>query len=298
MSDVHLIERFLEMLSGEKGLARNSLLAYRSDLEAASLFLTRNLVNADVVALQRLASSWQDLAKTTVSRKSASLRGFFQFLEEEGHRADNPAACLPRLGAAKNLPKTLSHADVAKLFAVLEEKITQESPQPNVFRLLAALELLYGSGLRVSELLTLDIYAIVSDRVFAILKGKGGIERMVPVSDKARAAVAAWLVHRKKGGSWLFPSGKTHLSRVRLFQEIKALAVQAGVPPERVSPHVFRHAFATHLLEGGADLRALQMMLGHADIATTEIYTHVETSRLQKLVQSKHPLVDLVPVSS
>ena len=157
---------------------------------------------------------------------------------------------------------------------------------------LALVELLYGSGLRATELVSLDIRAIVADRPFAILRGKGGKERLVPVSDRARKAVSRWIEVRPTGSTWLFPSGKSHLSRVRLFQMIKELARDAGIPPERVSPHVLRHAFATHLLEGGADLRALQTMLGHADIATTEIYTHVDSRRLVELVERAHPLVD------
>jgi integrase/recombinase XerD len=135
--------------------------------------------------------------------------------------------------------------------------------------------------------------AVAPDRPFLILKGKGGRERLVPISDRARAAVAEWRAHVASGRPWLFPSGKGHLSRIRLYQLLKALAAEAGIPPERVSPHVLRHAFATHLLEGGADLRALQSMLGHADIATTEIYTHVDSRRLVELVNTRHPLVDL-----
>jgi integrase/recombinase XerD len=155
-------------------------------------------------------------------------------------------------------------------------------------------ELLYGSGLRATELVSLPRNAIQPDRPYMILKGKGGRERLAPISDRARAAVAAWRAHVASDRAWLFPSGKKHLSRVRLHQLIKALAAEAGVPPDRVSPHVLRHAFATHLLEGGADLRALQAMLGHADIATTEIYTHVDSKRLVELVNTRHPLVDEV----
>jgi integrase/recombinase XerD len=157
------------------------------------------------------------------------------------------------------------------------------------------MELLYGSGLRATELVSLDIRAFAADRPWLILKGKGGKERLVPLSDAARAAVSAWLKVRPQGTWWLFPSRKAHLSRIRLYQIVRDLAVRAGIPPERVSPHVLRHAFASHLLEGGADLRALQMMLGHADIATTEIYTHVSTKRLVDLVNQTHPLVDALP---
>jgi integrase/recombinase XerD len=153
-------------------------------------------------------------------------------------------------------------------------------------------ELLYGSGLRATELVSLARNAIAPDRPYLILRGKGGRERLVPISDRARAAVAAWRNYVAADRLWLFPSGKSHVSRVRLYQLLKGLAVEAGVPPERVSPHVLRHAFATHLLEGGADLRALQSMLGHADIATTEIYTHIDSARLVTLVNERHPLAD------
>ena len=219
-----------------------------------------------------MAEHWQPLARATVARKSASLRGFYAFLVDEGVRGDDPSHALPKLGASRGLPKTLSHTEIGQMFAVLGARLALQPPQPNAFRLAALVELLYGSGLRATELVSLDVRAIAPDRPFAILSGKGDKERMVPVSDQARAAVAAWLPHRRVGSKWLFPSGKNHLSRIRLYQEIKLLAAAAGLNPDKVSPHVFRHAFATHLLEGGADLRAVQTMLGHADIATTEIY--------------------------
>ncbi len=173
-----------------------------------------------------------------------------------------------------------------------------EHPSLQDMRLSAMIELLYGSGLRATELVSLPRRALASDRPFLILRGKGGKERMVPISDRARAAVATWSAFVPNDALWLIPSGKSHLSRIRLYQMVKALAAAAGISPDRVSPHVLRHAFATHLLEGGADLRALQTMLGHADIGTTQIYTHVESSRLVALVNSRHPLVDLKPRSS
>jgi integrase/recombinase XerD len=190
------------------------------------------------------------------------------------------------------LPKTLSHDDIALLFTELERRSTQPTPKSADLRLRALLEILYGSGLRATEAVSLDVRSIAPDRPFVILKGKGDKERLVPVSERARAAVTQWLVVRPAGSNWLFPSGRSHLSRVRLFQLLKELAGQAGLQPERISPHVLRHAFATHLLEGGADLRALQMLLGHADIATTEIYTHIDSRRLVELVNARHPLVD------
>ena len=292
-TDHVLIDRFLEMLGAESGAARNTLAAYRSDLHLASAALSGKLADADAVGLQTLSAGWAELSRATVARKSAALRRFFAFLADEGHRADDPGPALPRPGAGRALPKTLSHADVDRLFAALAERLARIPVAPLDLRLTALVELLYGSGLRASELVSLPRQAIHPDRPFLIIKGKGRRERLVPLSDRARAAVAAWRAHVAADALWLFPSGKSYLSRIRLYQLIKALAAEAGVPPDRVSPHVLRHAFATHLLEGGADLRALQTLLGHADIATTEIYTHVDSRRLVELVNTRHPLVDL-----
>jgi integrase/recombinase XerD len=294
LDDRALIERFLEMLAAEAGAAKNTLAAYASDLRLASDALGGALAAATPAALARLGDGWADLSRSTVARKSAALRRFFAFLADEGHRSDDPGAALPRPGARRALPKVLSHRDVDRLFAAIAERQARDPPDPNDLRLAALVELLYGSGLRATELVSLPRNAIQPDRPYMILKGKGGRERLAPISDRARAAVAAWRAHVASDRAWLFPSGKKHLSRVRLHQLIKALAAEAGVPPDRVSPHVLRHAFATHLLEGGADLRALQAMLGHADIATTEIYTHVDSKRLVELVNTRHPLVDEV----
>jgi len=291
--DRALIDRFLEMLAAEAGAAANTIAAYRSDLALASAALDHRLAEADAASLQTLAEGWQPLARATVARKSAALRRFYAFLADEGLRRDDPGAALPRPGAARPLPKVLSHADVDRLFAAITERLAQTPVAPADLRLSALIELLYGSGLRASELVGLPRNAIAPDRPYLILKGKGGRERLVPISDRARAAVAAWRGLVDPARAWLFPSGKGHLSRIRLFQLVKALAAEAGVPPDRVSPHVLRHAFATHLLAGGADLRALQSMLGHADIATTEIYTHVDASRLVELVNTRHPLIDV-----
>ena len=292
--DRHLIARFLEMMVAESGAARNTLLAYGSDLEAASLLLEGRLASAGIADLVRLSGNWETLAKSSLARKAAALRRFYGFLVDDGLRADDPSHALPRPGASRGLPKLVSRDDMERLFRVIAAKLADEPANLAALRLSALVELLYGSGLRATELVSLDLRAINPDRPFAILKGKGGKERMVPVSDRARAAVGLWLTVRPAGSLWLFPSGKCFLSRVRLFQMLKALAAEAGIPPERVSPHVLRHAFATHLLEGGADLRALQSMLGHADIATTEIYTHVDSKRLVELVNKAHPLVDAV----
>jgi integrase/recombinase XerD len=301
--DQGLIDRFLEMMAAEAGAAPNSLAAYKSDLVASSRVLNGNLAAADIASLQTLTAQWQDLARASVARKSSALRRFFGFLADEGLRIDDPSHALPRPGAARRLPKILSHGDVDKLFAELARRLVATPVRPGPaksgdIRLLALMELLYGSGLRATEVVGLDVRAVTSDRPFAIVRGKGGKERMVPVSDRARAAVAAWKAHRPAGSQWLFPSGKSFLSRVRLFQLVKELAAASGLDPTKISPHVLRHAFATHLLEGGADLRALQSMLGHADIATTEIYTHVDRRHLIELVTKNHPLVDVAPRGS
>ena len=291
-SDRDLIERFLEMMAAQAGAARNTIAAYRSDLLLASEALEGGLSTADDARLAGLGEGWASLSKATVARKAAALRRFFAFLAEEGLRADDPGMALPKPGARRALPKTLSHADVDRLFAVVAERVARAVPLAADLRNAALLELLYGSGLRASELVSLPRNAIHPDRPFLILAGKGGKERLVPISDRARAAVAVWRGHVAADRAHLFPSGKGHLSRIRLYQIIRALGADAGIPPDRISPHVLRHAFATHLLEGGADLRAVQAMLGHADIATTEIYTHVEQRRLHELVTTRHPLSD------
>ena len=289
-ADRDLIERFLEMLRAEAGAAANTVAAYGTDLRLASETLGGDLAHAGREEIERLAGGWSELARSTVARKSAALRRFFAFLAEEGHRADDPGSALPRPGSARRLPKILSTGDVDAMFAAIVERQARVPPDPLDLRLAALIELLYGSGLRATELVSLPRNAIHPDRPFLILKGKGGRERLVPISDRARAAVALWRGQVPPDSPWLFPSGKKHLTRVRLYQIVRALAGIAGIPPERVSPHVLRHAFATHLLEGGADLRALQALLGHADIATTEIYTHVDSRRLVALVNERHPL--------
>ncbi|MET0308953.1 MAG: tyrosine-type recombinase/integrase [Sphingomonas sp.] len=282
------------MMQAEAGAAANTIAAYATDLRIASETLEGRLGAAGAADLEQLGGEWQALARSTVARKSAALRRFFAFLADEGLRADDPGGALPRPGTARALPKVLSIEDVDRLFAAIAEREARVPPDPRDLRLLALVELLYGSGLRATELVSLPRNAIHPDRPYLILKGKGGRERLVPISDRARAAVAAWREHVASDRAWLFPSGKGHLSRVRLYQLIRALAAAAGIPPDRVSPHVLRHAFATHLLEGGADLRALQAMLGHADIATTEIYTHVDSKRLVDLVNSRHPLGEML----
>jgi integrase/recombinase XerD len=289
--DRRLIGAFLEMMAAEAGAARNTLLAYERDLRGASELLAGHLSNASQDDLRRVAGEWMPLARATVARKAAALRRFFAFLHDEKLRADDPSAALPRPAATRPLPKILDHRAVDALFAELDRRRVEE-PGTAALRLTALIELLYGSGLRATELVSLPRHAVRADQPFLILKGKGGKERLVPISDRARAAVAEWAALVPRDSLWLFPSGKAHLSRVRLYQLVRELAAASGIPPERVSPHVLRHAFATHLLEGGADLRALQLLLGHADIATTQIYTHVDSRRLVELVNSRHPLVD------
>jgi integrase/recombinase XerD len=290
--DRALIERFLEMMAAEAGAARNTLAAYGRDLAGASESLGGKLGSADAAMLRRLGEEWLPLARSSVARKSSALRRFFAFLAEEGLRPDDPSDALPRPGAARALPRTLDHGDVDRLFAEIERRLSIDRSPPNL-RLAALVELLYGSGLRATELVSLPRHLVRRDQPYLILRGKGGRERLVPVSERARAAVAEYAAILPQNTPYLFPSGKTgHISRVRLFQLLRGLAVEAGISPERVSPHVLRHAFATHLLEGGADLRALQTMLGHADIATTQIYTHVDSRRLVELVNQRHPLAD------
>lgn len=290
-TDAPLIARFLEMMAAEAGAARNTLLAYRRDLEAASTLLNGELSGADRQALERLGREWAHLSAATVARKSAALRRFFGFLHQEGHRRDDPSGALARPNLVRPLPRVLGHADVLAMFAAAERAV--EAARPHARRTLALLELLYGSGLRATELVSLPRAAVRAHEPFLILAGKGGRERLVPISARAADAVQRWREEVPPDARWLFPSRATHLSRVRLFQIMRALAADAGLAPERVSPHVLRHAFATHLLEGGADLRTLQALLGHADIATTQIYTHVDAQRLVDLVNSRHPLSDV-----
>jgi len=295
MTDREAIRQFLEMLAAEGGAAKNTILAYGADLRGASELLEGGLAGADAAALQRLGAAWMTLNRASVARKSSVLRRFFGFLEEERIRSDDPSDALPRPVTQRALPKILSHDDVARIFEALETRRRERAGDALTLRLIALIELLYGSGLRATELVSLPRHAMRSDQPFLILRGKGGRERLVPISDRARAAVAAWSAHPNgpRGDQpWLFPSGHGFLSRVRLFQMVRELAGEAGIPPSRVSPHVLRHAFATHLLEGGADLRALQTMLGHADIGTTQIYTHVNSAHLVELVNARHPLMD------
>lgn len=281
------IDAFLDMMAAERGASANTLAAYRRDLEGAE-DLAGDLAQADRDAIARLTNRWAELAPATVARKSSALRQFFGFALDEGWRGDDPSGALPRPAARRPLPKVLSHQDIDLLFARAE--LEADSGKPAAIRQLALLELLYGSGLRATELVSLPLSAVPRDAPLLTVMGKGGQARMVPVGERAAQALQNWLAVRNDASRHLFPSRGKHLTRIRLYQILKALALRAGLNPDCVSPHVLRHAFATHLLEGGADLRVLQTLLGHADIATTQIYTHVDAARLVALVNSRHPL--------
>ena len=283
-------EAFLAMLAAERGAALNTLAAYRRDLAGAEEALG-DLAQASRDAVASLGGEWASLAPSSVARKASALRQFFGFAVDEGWRRDDPSGALPAPRTRRPLPKVLSHDHIAALFARAEQEAAGDDPK--AVRLLTLIELLYGSGLRATELVALPISAVPRDAPFLTITGKGGATRLVPVGARALEALARWSKLRPIAPTsrFLFPSkAGQHLSRVRLFQLIKALAGRAGLDPAGISPHVLRHAFATHLLEGGADLRVLQTLLGHADIATTQIYTHVDSARLVALVNSRHPL--------
>lgn len=277
------------MLAAERGAAANTIAAYRRDLEGAEE-IVGDVAAASAEDLGKLGAAWSDLSPSSLARKCSALRQFYAFLQDEGWRKDDPSPALPRPRARRPLPKLLGHAEVDALFALAEAEAAGDKPE--AVRMLALLELLYGSGLRATELMSLPVTSVPRDAPFLHVTGKGGQQRLVPVSGRAKDALARWLPLRGEGGKHLFPSrGKSgHLTRIRLYQMLKDLAVRAGLSPEKVSPHVLRHAFATHLLEGGADLRVLQTLLGHADISTTQIYTHVDAARLVALVNARHPL--------
>lgn len=287
LDDRALVDRFLDMMAAEAGCSRHTLTAYRNDLERTAEDIG-GLGEASKQDISRLGGLWSSLAPSTVARRSAALRRFYAFLVEDGLRADDPTSDLPRPRLERPLPRILEITEVNRMFEAAEDRAA--SGDPTAVRNLALLELLYGSGLRASELVSLPRGAVRDGQPFLMVRGKGSKDRLVPISSRATEAVGKWIEVSPGGSIWLFPSGKSHLSRVRLFQIIRAMAADAGIPPERVSPHVLRHAFATHLLSGGADLRVLQSLLGHADIATTQIYTHVDSARLVELVNSRHPL--------
>lgn len=293
------IDSFLEMLSAERGLAKNSLLAYQTDLAEFSGFMTGHgeaPENISVEALRKYVQGLHDagLKPATAARRLSALRQFFKFLVQENIRKDDPAALLDAPKRARPLPKLLSEGEVDLLLK--EARSLRDDPGESA-RLTALLEVLYATGLRVSELVGLRWPPFGDDPRFLVIRGKGGKERLVPLSEPARIAIEEYVGWRgdfmtSKTSPWLFPSrGEAgHLTRQRFGQLLKDLAIAAGIMPSKVSPHVLRHAFASHLLAHGADLRAVQKMLGHADISTTQIYTHVLEARKQALVRQHHPL--------
>jgi integrase/recombinase XerD len=285
--DQALVDRFLDMMAAEAGASRHTLMAYRNDLERATESFG-SLGSATTDDLSRLGAAWSTLSPSTVARRAAALRRFFGFLVDDGLREDDPSAALPRPRLERPLPRILDEAEIQRMFQAAEDRAA--SGESAAVRNLALLELLYGSGLRATELVSLPRGSVRAGQPFLMVRGKGSKERLVPISTRADAAVHCWLNHVPGDALWLFPSAKKHLSRVRLFQIVRAMAGDAGISADRVSPHVLRHAFATHLLSGGADLRVLQSLLGHADIATTQIYTHVDSARLVELVNARHPL--------
>jgi integrase/recombinase XerD len=297
-ADERLVETFVEMLSAERGAAANTLESYQRDLGDCAQFLAARgtdlaRAGADHLRAYLAALAAAGRSPRTAARRLSAIRQFYRFLFTEGRRGDDPAAGLDAPRRGRSLPKVLAEAEVERL---LETARRRQSPEG--LRLLALLELLYATGLRVSELVCLPLDAVARDPQVLIVRGKGARERLVPLSAPARTATAAFLEVRAKflaGGResrWLFPSrgASGHLTRHRVGQLLKDLAREAGLDPARVSPHVLRHAFASHLLDHGADLRSVQKMLGHADISTTQIYTHVLDERLKALVRDHHPL--------
>lgn len=291
-----LIESFLDMMSAERGASRNTLAAYRRDLlDLAAAIDLRSATREQMKHyLETLSAS--GMAPSSQARRLSAYRQFFAFLYSENIRPDDPTNAIDAPRRSRPLPKILSAEDVGKLLDAATEDAAESTEGR---RLLAMLEVLYAAGLRVSELVALPLAAAKSRDGFILVRGKGNKERLAPLNAYARAAIAAWLEVRDeflpkgaKTSKFLFPSrgADGHITRRRCHQLLKALAIKAGIDPEKLSPHVLRHAFATHLVEGGADLRSVQTMLGHADIATTQIYTHVAKDRLQSVVESAHPL--------
>ena len=302
------VELFLEAQAAERGAALNSLLAYRRDLDAYGAHLAAR--GADIETATRstiegflIACEAEGLAATTRARRLSAIRGLYRFAHDEGLRDDDPSIRVTGPAKPKRLPRTMSTGDVDALLAAAE---TFGRTAVERIRDRCLLQLLYATGMRVSELVSLPAAAARGDPRMLLVRGKGGRERMVPLSPPARGALAAWLALRDaeaararaaKGTAeprHLFPSrGRAgHSTRVWFHARLKGIAAHAGLDPAGISPHVLRHAFATHLLSGGADLRAIQVLLGHADIATTEIYTHVLETRLRELVLTRHPLAE------
>lgn len=301
--DSRLIGCFLEMMSAERGAAKNTLEAYARDLSDYATFLTSagvalKAARAEHVRAYLAALDARGLTRATAARRLSAVRQFHRFLEGEGLGSANPTRIIDSPRPGRPLPKVMTIEAVDRL---LDAAARLAAAGDGKARLKAArahclIELLYATGLRVSELIGLTVHAVMSDDRVLMVKGKGGRERIVPISPAASAAIGRYLGCLKpRSGSkmhWLFPShgGAGHLTRQHVAVELKALARQAGIDPARLSPHVLRHAFASHLVERGADLRAVQQMLGHADISTTQIYTHVQAERLKSVVEAHHPL--------
>jgi integrase/recombinase XerD len=298
----HLIEAFLDMMSAERGAGHNTLSAYRRDLVDFAGAADPAKASRDQVRAFLNGLSTSGMAASTQARKLSALRQFYGFLYAEGFRTDDPTQTIEAPRASRPLPKILSAKD---LDAMLQTAAQDQTPEG--LRLTLILEMLYGGGLRVSELAGMPLAAVRTKENFIRVTGKGNKERLSPLSPAARTALDAYLAVREefvpktdKNNRYLFASRGEggHLTRRRFHQLLKAVALKAGIDPAKVSPHVLRHAFATHLVEGGADLRSVQTLLGHADIATTQIYTHVARDHLSRMVSAAHPLGKAKPVKS
>lgn len=304
MNSAARIEAFLEMMSAERGAAENTLSSYRRDLEDASEAIGGGLAGAAAADIRAYLDdiAARGFAPTSQARKLSAIRQFFKFLYAEGLRGDDPTGTLDSPKKGRPLPKTMTEAETGRLVDRAAEEAGGAAPDGDrlaALRLHALVEVLYATGLRVSELVGLPVTVALRDDRFFMVRGKGDKERMVPLSAKARAAMRAWLAARAEGPAYadspfLFPasSDSGHLSRQVFARDLKGLAARAGIASTKISPHVLRHAFASHLLQNGADLRAVQQLLGHADISTTQIYTHVLEERLVRLVNDHHPLAD------
>jgi integrase/recombinase XerD len=297
-----LIVLFLEMLAAERGASANTLAAYERDLGDLAAHLKSHGRTIDHATTEDLRGYLAALAErgfkaSSVARRLSALRQLFKFLYAEGHRGDDPAAILEGPKRGHTLPKVLSVQEVERLLDAARRGMMDESSSQRLraARMACLLETLYATGLRVSELVALPATAARSKQAMLVIRGKGGKERLVPLNDAARKAMSDYLALTGKPESkWLFPSfGESgHMTRQHFARELKALAVSCGIAAAKVSPHVLRHAFASHLLHNGADLRVVQTLLGHADISTTQIYTHVLEDRLKSLVRDLHPLAD------
>ncbi|MBM2713337.1 site-specific tyrosine recombinase XerD [Mesorhizobium caraganae] len=303
MNSAARIEAFLEMMSAERGAAENTLSSYRRDLEDASQQIGGGLAAATAADIRAYLDdiAARGFAPTSQARKLSAIRQFFKFLYAEGLRGDDPTGTLDSPKKGRPLPKTMSEADTGRLLdrAALEAGDGVNGDRLAALRLHALVEVLYATGLRVSELVGLPVTVAQRDDRFFMVRGKGDKERMVPLSAKARTAMRAWLTARATvpafaDSPFLFPAAgdSGYLSRQVFARDLKGLAARAGIAAAKISPHVLRHAFASHLLQNGADLRAVQQLLGHADISTTQIYTHVLEERLVRLVNDHHPLAD------